>query len=77
MPPPAVLDVSVHASASSLPEALEKFAGTGMAKSVPAALEQPKSLPADVDVEVQADTGVVDSIPAPLGQPKALSGNEE
>jgi hypothetical protein len=48
-----------------------------MAKSVSAALEQPKSLSADVDVDVQADTGVVDSTPAPLGQLKALLGNEK
>lgn len=77
LPAPAVVDVSVHASASSLPEALEKSADTGMANSVPAALEQPKSLSGDVDVDVHADAGMVDSVPAALGQPKALPGDED
>ena len=77
MPAPAVVDVSVHASASSLPEALEKFAGTEMAKSVPAALEQTKSLSGGVDVDVHADAGIVDSVPDVLEQPKKLPGEEE
>ena len=38
LPAPAVVDVSVHASASSLPEPLEKSADTGMTNSVPAPL---------------------------------------
>lgn len=43
LPAPAVLDVSVHASASGLPGAVEKSDDTGMANSVPAALEQPQT----------------------------------
>jgi len=77
VPPPAVVDVSVHASASSLPEALEKSADSGIANSVPALLEQPKAMSGDVDADVHADTGVVDSKPAPLGLPKAVPGSEE
>ena len=77
LPAPAVVDVSVHASAPSLPEALEKSSDTGMANPVPEALEQPKSLSCDVDVEVHADAGMMDSVPATLGQPKALPADED
>jgi len=67
LPAPAVVDVSVHSSASSSPEALEKPADSEIANSVSAALEQPKAMSGDVDADVHADTGVVDSNPAPLG----------
>jgi hypothetical protein len=76
VPAPAVVDVSVHASASSLPEALEKFAGTEMAKSVPA-LEQTKSLSGGVDGDVHAVAGIVDSVAKVMEQPKKLPGEQE
>jgi hypothetical protein len=77
LPAPAVLDVSVHASTSSLPEALEKCADTGIVDSVPAAEEQPKCLSGGVDVDVHADAGIVDSVPEALEQPKNLPGEEQ
>jgi hypothetical protein len=46
----------------------------GMVDSVPAALEQPKSLSDEVDV----DAGILDSAPPEVfEQPKALPGDEE
>ncbi len=74
LPAPAVLDVSVHASASSLPEALEKSADTGVVNSAPVALEQPKSTFGDLDVDVP---GVVDSVSEELEQPNAIPGDDE
>jgi len=76
LPAPAVLDISVHASVSSLPEALEKSADTGIVDSVPAAVEQPKPLYGGVD-DVRADAGIVDLVPEALEQPKNLPGEEE
>ena len=77
LPAPAVVDVSIHASASGLPEALEKSVDIGKANSVPAALERPKSLSGGVDVDVHANAGIVDSAPAASEQPKALPRDEE
>jgi len=77
LPAPAVVDVSVHAAASSLPEALEKSAATGIVDSVPEAVEQSKFLSGGVDVDVHADAGIADSVPGALEQPKNLPGEEE
>jgi hypothetical protein len=69
LPAPAVVDVSVHASASRLPGALEKSVDTGMVDSAPVALEPTKSRALDVDLH--SDTGIVDSVPDLLGDQKA------
>lgn len=77
LPSPAVVDVSVHASTSSLPEPLERSADTGMANSVPAALEQPKPRSGDVDVDGHANAGIVDSVSGALEQLKDIPGDED
>jgi hypothetical protein len=74
LPAPAVMDVSVHASTSSLPEDLES-AETGTVTHGFAATEHSTSH--SVDVEVQADAGTVDSASAQFERPTELSGYKE
>jgi hypothetical protein len=62
LPAPTAVDVSVHASASPLPEMSVRSAENGIAEEVSVVLEQPKSLSASVDVDVRADAGAVDSV---------------
>jgi len=68
LPAPAVLDVSVHASASNLPDDSEKSGETRMATSIPAQLEVP-SLSGDADVDGRAKAEVVGSVPEALEKP--------
>ncbi|MGO9576252.1 MAG: hypothetical protein ACLPTQ_18220, partial [Terriglobales bacterium] len=77
LPAPAVVDVSVHASASSLPEPLENSADIRIANSIPAELKPPTSPSDDVDVDDHADAGIGDSVPKTLGQPKPIPGGSE
>jgi hypothetical protein len=72
LPAPAVGDVSVHASVSSLREASEESADTEMTDSVPAPLEQPKSLSGEVDVDVE----ILNSAPEVFEQPMDIPGEE-
>jgi hypothetical protein len=74
LPAPAVMDVSVHASTSSLPDDLQS-AETGTATHGFAATEHSNSH--SVDVEVQADAGTVVSASAQFERPTELSGYEE
>ncbi len=77
MPAPAVVDVSVHASASSLPDCLEKFADNKTTNSATTSAAQPKSVSGEVEVDVHADAEIGDSVPKALEQPKAIPGSEE
>jgi hypothetical protein len=77
LPAPTAVDVSVHASASPLPEVSVRSAENGIAEEAPVVLEQPKSLSGSVDVDVHANAGIVDSVPEVLEQPKNLPGEEE
>ncbi len=75
LPAPSIVDVSVHASESILPEAEES--PLTPVDSVPAVVEQSKSLCGGVDVDIHADTGKVDSVPEDFEQPKNLPGENE
>jgi hypothetical protein len=77
LPAPTAVDVSVHASASPLPEVSVRSAENGIAEEVPVVSEQPKSLSGGVDVDVHANAGIVDSVPEVLEQPKNLPGEAE
>jgi hypothetical protein len=72
LPAPTFGDVSVHASVSTLPEASEESADTEMTDSVPAPLEQPKSLSGEVDVDVE----ILNSAPEVFEQPMDIPGEE-
>jgi len=75
LPAPHVVDVSLHASASSLPEAVES--ALTAPDSVPEMIEQPSCLSGGVDFEIDSDTQNVESVPEGLEQPKNFSSEEE
>lgn len=71
LPAPSIVDVTVHAAESTLPEAEES--PLTLENSVPV-LDKPNSLSGDVDVDMQAETGEVDSLPEDFEQPKNMPG---
>ena len=79
LPAPTAVDVSVHASASPLPEVSVRSAENGIAEEVPVVLEQPKSLSGSVDVDVDAAATTRNSGfgSDALEQPKDLPGERE